>query len=521
MYENENMDQSMNYYKDGINEALVQLTKGMRDVGRNNEPVKNLTGKLIVVQALDNVNLGDIIFFKTMANRLNLYMTATIKDESGRNLIMYDIKRREIDAHYTVRRLSEMEIDASIIKVTEDDKFFYSPILSTQIVQEVSSSLENMPSKVVVLEKKIYIPVIEEKEVIKEVIKEVVKIVKIEVPTIIEKKVYIPVEQKIYIDQEGSIIQKPLGMNGPSITPKSIASSNTAFGNIVQEKKTEEVSSFDKQMSIYLEKDSYPKAKVTQPDAQTKQKQASTIKKIKVKKIESLFNVGDKEERKEEILYIVNKLKREAKFLKNNEFVHKNTLYKKNKIFEGYKITNIYSKREGKYRVTLVSFENDPFKKDHFVASIYINKKDREAPIAEEPKTTISQKNTQAEEVLLSSKKVQKEIEKKARKAMLLMIEDKVDKSKEVKKEVVAKSEPIRGQYQCNFNLIKTAYSSQTKELVKINASHPYYNQSLKINILSDAGKNYLISAGNGLPNLYVSKNYFKPKRKKYCGKIS
>ena len=149
-------DGAIDYYYDGVADTMSQINKEISD-GINKEEIQGISGKVAVLTPLQNVSTFQIVFFKTVASKNNLFDAKTVIDKNGISYLLYDLKTREIDAEYIVGKLSEKGIPAFTKLLTTDDKFFKDPIILSELIQKVSSQIKDLPTKIIVVEKKIYI----------------------------------------------------------------------------------------------------------------------------------------------------------------------------------------------------------------------------------------------------------------------------------------------------------------------------------------------------------------------------
>lgn len=149
-------DGAIDYYYDGVADTMSQINKEIDD-GINKEEIQGVSGKVAILTPLQNVSTFQIVFFKTVASKSNLFDAKTVIDKNGVSYLLFDLKTREIDAEFVVRKLSEKGIPAFTKLLTTDDKLFKDPIILSELIQKVSSQIKDLPTKIVVVEKKIYI----------------------------------------------------------------------------------------------------------------------------------------------------------------------------------------------------------------------------------------------------------------------------------------------------------------------------------------------------------------------------
>lgn len=149
-------DGAIDYYYDGVADTMSQINKEIAD-GINKEELQGVSGKVAILTPLQNVSTFQIVFFKTVASKSNLFDAKTVIDKNGVSYLLYDLKTREIDAEFVVRKLSEKGIPAFTKLLTTDDKLFKDPIILSELIQKVSSQIKDLPTKIIVVEKKIYI----------------------------------------------------------------------------------------------------------------------------------------------------------------------------------------------------------------------------------------------------------------------------------------------------------------------------------------------------------------------------
>lgn len=149
-------DGAIDYYYDGVADTMSQINKEIAD-GINKEEIQGVSGKVAILTPLQNVSTFQIVFFKTVASKSNLFDAKTVIDKNGVSYLLYDLKTREIDAEFVVRKLSEKGIPAFTKLLTSDDKLFKDPIILSELIQKVSSQIKDLPTKIIVVEKKIYI----------------------------------------------------------------------------------------------------------------------------------------------------------------------------------------------------------------------------------------------------------------------------------------------------------------------------------------------------------------------------
>lgn len=146
------------YYQDGIYDAYSQINKDIKD-GLKENIVKDLADKYLVEVNLKSYSLVDLIFFKAIAQKNQMFNTVVVKDlGDGENYIVFDAYQRKADAVYAANKLEESGISAKIT-FNEGRKLRQNPLVIKKIIGDIKNELSDAPVKMVVIEKRIPINV--------------------------------------------------------------------------------------------------------------------------------------------------------------------------------------------------------------------------------------------------------------------------------------------------------------------------------------------------------------------------
>lgn len=181
----EEIETRKSYYDDGIYDAIFLLKKEINNSDPYKKEIKNIAGKYIVIKELKGLNFVKIINIKNTASKLNLFDIKTVMDQEGNGYLLFSIQSREDDAIFILNKLKEVGIVARYEKASEYLKLKHYPVVAKEMIWEMRELIKDMPTKVIVVEKDNYIPVVE-KQYIKEEKKEI-PIVKVYEPKLDEK----------------------------------------------------------------------------------------------------------------------------------------------------------------------------------------------------------------------------------------------------------------------------------------------------------------------------------------------
>lgn len=145
----------INYYNDGVYDTISQINKEIAE-GVNKEELKDVVGKIAVLTPLQNVSTVDLIFYKTLAAKINLFNATTVIDETGIPYMLWDLKQREIDSQFIIQKLTERNIPVTSRTVIDGHKFFREPVLIKEFVSKITNSLKNVETKVAVVQNTTY-----------------------------------------------------------------------------------------------------------------------------------------------------------------------------------------------------------------------------------------------------------------------------------------------------------------------------------------------------------------------------
>lgn len=548
-------------YQDGMFDFFNQFKKDIATLDRNNQEISNIEGKIAILQPLKDVPHVDIVYFKTAANRHSLYGVRTVKDSEGNYFILYDTVNRHVDADYLIERLSDSGIVVIKKRVDSGYKLFQYNLVLSQLVQEAAEVLKDMPSKVVVVEKKIYVPQTEEKIIEKEkvVVKE--RIVKVEIPKEIIKKQYIPVVKKIYINEEGEEIlnyekkEKERELNRvPHLGEVMKNNKNNKIISVVDKSKpsnqfkykdndgvSEEVRNAWGNMKdpiVPVVRNTTPskreevvidrkEASIQREEITPKRKEVS-IKVIEPKTIERKpepeVSKKDFKHKKRDIKHFMSKIRKYGTVgVKENkggfeeyEIVYRDSkkgkrVLRKGSILFDIKILDIYKKVGKKFIEYRVLLEHDPYDGGHTIASFTNRSSNKNTQIVNE---LIKQKNSNKKDAVTE-----------AREKALDLINEEMEKERK-QKELDEKSstnnkkssESLESSYYCDFNKIRIFYDRVEQKRHKITSASPLYKKIVAAKIISKNSSRTLIKVGLNHPDIYVDNKNFESKRQ-YCEK--
>ena len=152
---NQNKKIFLEYYKDGIYDALEQIKKSAQE-GLSEYPLKNqMKGKIIVAAEIGSLPINDIVRYKTIAIKNNYTSSITAKNlEDSQEYIIFDTFERNADAEYAIKRLSDYGVNAQ--KMT-GGRWIKDPIIIRRIATDLKKGLlSNVPVKVIKIERTIY-----------------------------------------------------------------------------------------------------------------------------------------------------------------------------------------------------------------------------------------------------------------------------------------------------------------------------------------------------------------------------
>lgn len=145
----------INYYNDGVYDTISQINKEIAE-GVNKEELKDVIGKIAVITPLQNVSTVDLIFYKTLAAKINLFNATTVIDESGTPYMLWDLKQREIDSQFIIQKLTDRNIPVTSKTIVNGNKFYREPVLIKEFVNKITDNLKNVETKVAVVQNTVY-----------------------------------------------------------------------------------------------------------------------------------------------------------------------------------------------------------------------------------------------------------------------------------------------------------------------------------------------------------------------------
>jgi hypothetical protein len=143
---------NMKYYEDGIFDGYTQVSKDLKS-GIDEHEMTEYQNSYLVIKHLKDFAIPDIIFFKTIAVRNNLYNAAVVRDiETNEDYIVFGFFPREADAIFANQRLLESGVEA---KVQYNSTLVYrrNPIIVKKYLNDMKNILSSMPVKVIVVDK--------------------------------------------------------------------------------------------------------------------------------------------------------------------------------------------------------------------------------------------------------------------------------------------------------------------------------------------------------------------------------
>jgi len=343
------------FYGYGIYDAVSSIKREVRNVNKNRNKLQNLTGRYIVYSRVKTNDFTEIIRLKNIAMKMNLFDTETVINQDNESLLLFSINSRPADALLAQKMLKEANILTTIEKVDKYMSFKYNPIITKDIIWDLKDVLKDVPTKVIVVEKKRYIPV------------ETIKVVK-------EKKK----EIKTYSSKYNAIKEKEY-------------SEEKEYSNQYGTKK---IANFNK--------------KEIKKEAEKKYEKISEEKK-EIKKEEINYQ--------KEIEYTLKRIREKGIKVKNkNQLILNNTVYEANEKIDELTIEKIFDKEKGNLKISYIVFKEDLNKKAYSFAAVkkIIPKNDNNSKEVEEKNTTPNKNNeTSSNDNKVNSKKNKEEVEEK------------------------------------------------------------------------------------------------------------